>query len=142
MRVSEHRVWCCAGRAAIQKNATGLATTVGADALGASGIVADPPAGSDDLLLHMLYTLTGAGVPNQAAAVAATAMCASGAALPHYTLQQRTLWHLTFQAAKQGCSFCFGLASRTGWRHVQGSGEHAHEAASHAAQRSSRRRRR
>ena len=48
------------GREAIRKNATGLATTVGAEALGASGLVPDPPPGSDDLLLHMLYTLTGA----------------------------------------------------------------------------------
>jgi len=50
-------------REAIRKNATGLATTVGAEALGTSGLVPDPPPGSDDLLLHMLYTLTGATRP-------------------------------------------------------------------------------
>ena len=54
-----HSQYALHSRAAIQKNATGLATTVGADALAALGIVADPPPGSDDLLLHMLHTLTG-----------------------------------------------------------------------------------
>ena len=56
-----HRFSAVCDREAIQKNATGLATTVGAEALGASGLVPDPPPGSDDLLLHMLYTLTGTG---------------------------------------------------------------------------------
>ncbi len=68
---------CCGcDREAIRKNATGLATTVGAEAIGASGLVPDPPPGSDDLLLHMLYTLTGATYPYPRKLLATRCDCA------------------------------------------------------------------
>jgi hypothetical protein len=49
-----------AGQAAILRNATGLARTIGAQAPQLLALVAESPPGSDALLLHMLHVLTGA----------------------------------------------------------------------------------
>jgi hypothetical protein len=49
-----------AGQAAILRNAPGLARTIGAQAQQLLALVAESPAGSDKLLIHMLHVLTGA----------------------------------------------------------------------------------
>ncbi|KAL4443945.1 hypothetical protein ABPG75_011682 [Micractinium tetrahymenae] len=51
------------GRSAIQRNAGGLAKTLGASAPALLAVVADPPAGSLPLVLQMLHVLTEAAVP-------------------------------------------------------------------------------
>lgn len=51
------------GRAAIQRNAGGLAKTLGAGAPALLAVVQDPPAGSLPLVLQMLHVLTEAAVP-------------------------------------------------------------------------------
>lgn len=51
------------GRTAIQRNAGGLAKTLGASAAALLGVVADPPAGSLPLVLQMLHVLTETAVP-------------------------------------------------------------------------------
>lgn len=51
------------GRTAIQRNAGGLAKTLGASAPALLAVVADPPAGSLPLVLQMLHVLTEAAVP-------------------------------------------------------------------------------
>lgn len=51
------------GRTAIQRNAGGLAKTMGASAPALLAVVADPPPGSLPLVLQMLHVLTEAAVP-------------------------------------------------------------------------------
>lgn len=53
------------GRAAIKRNAGGLAKTLGAAAPALLAVVQDPPAGSVPLVLQMLHVLTEAAVPPQ-----------------------------------------------------------------------------
>lgn len=48
-----------AARGALKKNAAGLGKTVGAGAAAMIALIRDHPAGSADLLLQMLYVLTG-----------------------------------------------------------------------------------
>lgn len=56
-----------AGQAAILRNATGLARTIGAQAPQLLALVTESPPGSDQLLLHMLHVLTGATARSPAA---------------------------------------------------------------------------
>lgn len=51
------------GRAAIKRNAGGLAKTLGAGATALLAVVEDPPPGSLPLVLQMLHVLTEAAVP-------------------------------------------------------------------------------
>lgn len=51
------------GRAAIKRNAGGLAKTLGAGAPALLAVVSDPPPGSLPLVLQMLHVLTDAAVP-------------------------------------------------------------------------------
>ena len=58
--------WCAGGgRAAIQRNAIGLAKTLGASAPALLAVVQDPPAGSLPLVLQALHVLTEAAIPPQ-----------------------------------------------------------------------------
>lgn len=53
------------GRAAIQRNAGGLAKTLGASAPALLSVIQDPPSGSLPLVLQMLHVLTEAVTPPQ-----------------------------------------------------------------------------
>lgn len=65
------------GRAAIRRNAGGLAKTLGATAPALLAVVADPPPGSLPLLLDMLHVLTDTAVPPQPLVAACLAVHAS-----------------------------------------------------------------
>src|SRR5690349_16447674 len=53
------------GRAAIHRNANGLAKTLGTSAPALLAVVQQPPEGSLSLVLHMLHVLTEAANPSQ-----------------------------------------------------------------------------